>query len=53
MILTGFLVEVHSVIVGTSQLPHDLPIILVFGQPAVAGEAEGLVHGIVLHVNVL
>lgn len=51
--LTGFLAEVDRVVVGARQLPHDLSVLFVFGQPAVTGEAERLVHGLVPHVDAL
>ena len=51
--LTGLLVEVQDVVVGAGQLPHELPVVLVLGQPAVTGEAEGHVHHLILHVDVL
>lgn len=51
--LTGFLAEVDRVVVGTRQLPHYLSVLFVFGQPAVTGEAERLVHGLVPHVYAL
>lgn len=51
--LTGFLAEVDRVVVGTRQLPHYLSVLFVFGQPAVTGEAERLVHGLVPHVDAL
>jgi len=51
--LTGLLVEVQDVVVGAGQLPHDLPVVLALGQPAVAGEAERHVQHLVLHVHVL
>lgn len=52
-LLTGFITEVYGVIVGTGQLPHDLPVIFIFSQPTVTGEPEGLVHGLIFHINVL
>ena len=51
--LTGLLIEVQLVVVGTGQLPNDLPVILILGQPAVAREAERHVHHLVPHVDVL
>lgn len=52
-LLTGFVTEVYGVVVGTGQLPHYLPVVFIFSQPAVAGKPEGLVHGLIFHVNVL
>lgn len=51
--LTGFVTEVNGVIVGTGQLPHDLPVVFIFSQPAVAGEPKSLVHGLIFHINAL
>lgn len=52
-LLTGFVTEVYRVVVGTGQLPHYLPVIFIFCQPAVTGEPEGLVHGLIFHINVV
>lgn len=52
-VLTGFVTAVYRVIVGTGQLPHYLPIIFLFRQPAVTGEPKGLVHGLISHINIL
>lgn len=50
--LTSPFLQFQDVVVGTGQLPDELPIILTLSQPAITLEAKGLVHGRVHHINV-
>lgn len=43
---------ITDLIVGTCEVSERLSVTLTLGQPAVTLEAEGLVTGIVLHINV-
>lgn len=51
--LTGLVTEIQNIVIGTCQFPHDLPVVLTLGQPSVAGEAEGLIQQVVLHIHIL
>lgn len=48
---TGLLQLVMDLIVGAGKVTDCLPVALTLGEPAVTLEAEGLIAGIVLHVN--
>ena len=48
---TGFLQLVMDLIVGAGKVADRLPVALTLGEPAVTLEAEGLVAGVVLHVD--
>lgn len=50
--LTSPFLQFQDVVVGTGQLPDELPIILTLSQPAIALEAKRLVHGRVHHINI-
>ncbi|KAL0613316.1 Leishmanolysin-like peptidase 2 [Plecturocebus cupreus] len=43
---------IMDLVVGTGKVADRLPITLTLGEPAVALEAEGLITGVVLHVNI-
>ena len=48
---TGLLQLVMDLSVGAGKVTDCLPVALTLGEPAVTLEAEGLIAGIVLHVN--
>lgn len=50
---TGLFQLVTDLIVGTCKVADGLPVALTLGQPAVTLEAESLVTGVVLHINVV
>lgn len=52
LFLTGLVTEIQNIVIGTCQFSHDLTVVLAFGQPSVAREAEGLIEQFVLHVDV-
>jgi hypothetical protein len=41
-----------DLIVGTCKVTDCLPVTLTLGEPAVTLEAEGLIAGVVFHVNI-
>lgn len=49
---TGLLQLIMDLVVGTGEVTDCLSVTLILGEPAVTLEAEGLVAGIVLHVDV-
>lgn len=52
LLRTGLFQLIADLIVGTREVSERLSVTLTLRQPAVTLEAEGLVTGIVLHVNV-
>lgn len=49
---TGLFQLIMDLVVGTGKVADRLPVTLTLGEPAVALEAEGLVAGVVLHINI-
>lgn len=49
---TGLFQLLTDLIVGTCEVADSLSVTLTLGQPAVTLEAESLITGVVLHVNI-
>ena len=51
--LTGFLIEVKNVVVGTAQLSDQLSVILFLGKPPVARKTECFIKDVISHIHVV